>query len=88
MIGLGGKCTNHEEMLEKDHENNALKYAKIAHRPRAGFRYLIKNVMNKQGQFIRKVIGTYSKLLLPWHSGGRCQTKSNDHQGAQTLNPD
>jgi hypothetical protein len=49
---------------------------------------LIKDVMNKQGQFIRKVIGTYSKLSLPWNSDGRCQTKSNDHQGAWTLNPD
>ena len=42
----------------------------------------LKDVMNKQGQFIRKVIGTYCKLLLPWHSDGCCQTKSNDHQGA------
>jgi hypothetical protein len=38
MIGLGGRCTNHEEMLKKDHKNNVLKYAKIAHGPRAGFR--------------------------------------------------
>jgi hypothetical protein len=48
----------------------------------------LKDVMNKQGQFIRKVIGTDRKLSLPWHSDARCWTKSNDHQGAQTLNPD
>jgi hypothetical protein len=33
---------------------------------------LMKDVVNKQSQFIRKVIGTYGKLLLPWHSDGRC----------------
>jgi hypothetical protein len=38
VIGLGRRCENHEKILEKDHENNALKYAKNVHRPRAGFR--------------------------------------------------
>jgi hypothetical protein len=38
VIGLGRRCENHEEMLEKDHKNNALKYAENMHRPRAGFR--------------------------------------------------
>jgi hypothetical protein len=33
---------------------------------------LMKDVVNKQSQFIRKVIGTYHKLLLPWHSDGCC----------------
>jgi hypothetical protein len=72
VIGLGRRCENHEEMLEKDHENNKLKYAKNAHRPRQVLDNLIKDVVNKQSQFIRKVIGTYCKLLLPWHSDGHC----------------
>jgi hypothetical protein len=33
---------------------------------------LMKDVVNKRSQFIRKVIGTYHKLLLPWHSDGHC----------------
>jgi hypothetical protein len=33
---------------------------------------LMKDVVNKQSKSIRKVIGTYRKLLLPWHSDGRC----------------
>jgi hypothetical protein len=33
---------------------------------------LMKDVVNKQSQFIRKVVGTYRKLLLPWHSDGHC----------------
>jgi hypothetical protein len=33
---------------------------------------LMKDVVNKRSQFIRKVIGTYCKLLLPWHSDGCC----------------
>jgi hypothetical protein len=40
--------------------------------PRQVLDNLMKDVINKQSQFIRKVIGTYRKLLLPWHSDGRC----------------
>jgi hypothetical protein len=63
VIGLGRRCENHKEMLEKDHKNNVLKYAK---NPGQVLDNLMKDVVNKQSQFIRKVIGTYCKLLLPW----------------------